>query len=224
MDAEATLPIAWYRTVTYGKRTFWIKIEAPYTKADVRVEDALEGLMYIDRSDNKIFDPGSKPFAITRTRYATFERETTDYPWELTAISPAVYSLQDAGKQTVTITSVRVVTASGYDRTFTDMTQPIPLTELPKVKYHETVTVTVRVENDSPGRWVPKSFCFLHHDWQRWNMTNQGNRGFTGEYNITAEPGVCHGGVSAIDAGTLQNENADDYNADGWSFPFEVSE
>ena len=55
-------------------------------------------------------------------------------------------------------------------------------------------------------------------------MDDEGNRTFTGEYNVTAEPGVRHGGVSAIDAGTLQNETEDDYNADGWSLPFEVSE
>ncbi|UCH78941.1 MAG: hypothetical protein JSU81_03040 [Candidatus Coatesbacteria bacterium] len=224
MDGKATLPIAWYRALTFAKRTYWIKIEAPFTTAEVIVEDDLQGLMYIDRSDNKIFDPGSKPFAVTRKRYATFERETTDHPWELTAISPAVYSVQGAGRQTVTITSVRLVTENGYDRTFTDMAEPIPLTELPQVKYGEKITVTVEAENTSGAGWAPKTFCFLHHDWHRWNMNREGSRTFTGEYSITAEPGVRHGGVSAIDAGTLQNETKDDYNADGWSLPFEVSE
>jgi len=33
---------------------------------------------------------------------------------------------------------------------------------------------------------------------------------------------VRHGGASAIDAGTLQNEAEDDYNADSWSLPFIV--
>lgn len=224
MDGEATLPVSWYRSLTYAKRTYWVKIEAPYTTAEVIVEDDLQGLMYIDRSDNKIFDPGNKPFAITRKRYATFERETTDHPWELTAISPASYTVQEEGRQTVTITSVRVVTGGGYDRTFTDMAEPIPLTELPQVEYGEKVTVTVKAKNTSGAGWVPKTFCFLHHDWKRHYMLPGEKQTFEGEYGITAEPGVRHGGVSAIDAGTLQDETEDNYNADGWSLPFEVSE
>ena len=111
-DAAATLPIHWWRSLTYAKRTIYITVEAPFTTAGVIVEDELQGIMYVDRTDNKILDPGSKPFHVTRTRHATFERATTDEPWELTAISPAVYAVADEGRQTVTITSVRVVSRS----------------------------------------------------------------------------------------------------------------
>jgi hypothetical protein len=221
-DAAATLPIHWWRSLTYAKRTIYITIEAPFTTAGVIVEDELKGVMYVDRTDNKTLDPGSKPFHVIRTRHATFERATTDDPWELTAISPADYAVEEEGRQTVTITSVRLVTEGGYDRTFTSMEEPIPLDELPRVSHGEKVSVTVKAENTSTEGWVPKSFGFLHHDWQRHNMTDKGNRTYEGEYNITAEPGVRHGGVSVIDAGTLQNETEDDYNADGWSLPFEV--
>lgn len=221
-DAAATLPIHWWRSLTYAKRTIYITIEAPFTTAGVIVEDELKGVMYVDRTDNKILDPGSKPFHVMRTRHATFERATTDEPWELKAISPAVYAVAEQGRQTVTITSVRLVTEGGYDRTFTSMEEPIPLDELPRVSHGEKVSVTVRAENTSTEGWVPKSFGFLHHDWQRHNMTDKGNRTYEGGYSITAEPGVRHGGVSVIDAGTLQNETEDDYNADGWSLPFEV--
>jgi hypothetical protein len=221
-DAEATLPIFWWRSLTYAKRTVYVTVEAPYTTAGVIVEDDLKGIMYVDRSDNKILDPGSKPFAVVRTRHATFERATTDEPWELTAISPAVYAVAEQGRQTVTITSVRLVTAGGYDRTFTDMEEQLPLAELPRVAHGEKVSVTVKAGNASSEAWVPKSFGFLHHEWQRFNMADKGNRTYEGAYNITAEPGIRHGGVSVIDAGTLQNEAEDDYNADGWSLPFEV--
>jgi hypothetical protein len=222
-DAEATLPIHWWRTVTYAKRTVYVTLEAPYTQAQVVVKDDIRGLMYIDRSDNKTLDPGSKPFEVVRTRHATFVRASTGDPWELTAISPAVYSVKEQGRQTITITSVRVVTAGGYDRTFEDMEEQIPLGKLPKVNLGETVTVTVKAKNASREGWVPESFCFLHHDWQRHDMTERSDDVFKGEYRITAEPGVRHGGASAIDAGTLQNEAEDDYNADGWSLPFIVS-
>lgn len=221
-DAEATLPVFWWRSLTYAKRTVYITVEAPYTTAGVIVEDELKGIMYVDRSDNKILDPGSKPFEVVRTRHATFERATTDDPWELTAISPAVYAVAEAGRRTVTINSVRIVTAGGYDRTFTDFEEQVPLEELPRVAHDEKVSVTVKAKNTSNEGWVPRSFGFLHHDWQRHNMADKGNQTYEGEYNITAEPGVRHGGVSVIDAGTLQNEAEDDYNADGWSLPFEV--
>ncbi|MGD8718043.1 MAG: hypothetical protein PVH29_04390 [Candidatus Zixiibacteriota bacterium] len=221
-DAAATLPVAWWRTVTYAKRDYWIHIEAPYTTADVIVKDDIQGLMYIDRTTNGTLDPGSKPVAIERTRYATFERATTDDPWALTAISPAVWALADAGRQTVAITSVRLVTAGGYDRTFTDMTEPIPLDELPHVTYGEEVTVTMKATNTSGEEWEPATFCFDHHDWKRGLMDDDGAGTYTGTYTITADPGVRHGGVSGIDAGTMQNESEDDYNADGWSLPFEV--
>jgi len=220
-DGEATLPIHWWRSLTYAKRTIYVTVEAPYTTAGVIVEDDLKGIMYIDRSDNKTLDPGSKPFEVTRIRHATFERPTTDDPWELTAISPAVYSVAGEG-QTVTITSVRLVTEGGYDRTFTDMEEQIPLEELPRVSHGEKVSVAVKAENTSGEGWVPVSFAFLHHDWQRFNMADDGKQTYTGEYSITAEPGIRHGGASVIDAGTLQNETEDDYNADGWSLPFEV--
>jgi hypothetical protein len=221
-DAEATLPVFWWRSLTYAQRTIYVTIEAPYTTAGVIVEDELKGVMYVDRTDNKILDPGSKPFHVMRTRHATFERATTDEPWELTAISPAVYAVAEEGRQTVTITGVRVVTENGYDRTFEDMEEKIPLGELPRVSHGEKISVTVKAENTSNEGWVPRSFGFLHHDWRRYDMADKGNRTYEGEYNITAEPGVRHNGVSVIDAGTLQNEAEDDYNADGWSLPFEV--
>ncbi len=221
-DGEATLPVNWWRTVTYAKRTVYVTLEAPYTVADVVVRDDIRGLMYIDRSPNKILDPGTKPLAVYRTRHARFERASSDDPWELEAISPASYSVQEEGRQTVTITSVRVVTGAGYDRTFEDTAELIPLDELPQVNLGETITVTVKATNTSAEGWVPKSFCFLHHDWKRYDMSEESGDVFKGEYRITAQPGVRHGGASAIDAGTLQNETADDYNADGWSLPFVV--
>ncbi len=221
-DEEATLPVHWWRTVTYAKRTVYVTVEAPYVQADVMVKDDIRGLMYIDRSPNKILDPGTKPFAVERTRYGRFERASSDDPWELKAISPASYSVQEQGRQTITVTSVRVVTGAGYDRTFEDTAELIPLDELPKVWLGETVTVTVKTKNTSGEGWVPKSFCFLHHDWNRYYMFPGEKQTFEGEYRITATSGVRHGGVSAIDAGTLQNETEDDYNADGWSLPFEV--
>jgi hypothetical protein len=221
-DAEATLPLAWWRTLTYAERTIYITLEAPYTTAGVLVEDELRGLMYIDRSDNKVLDPGSKPFEVMRKRHATFERATTDEPWELKALSPAVYSLKEKGRQTVTITSVRLMTAGGYDRTFTNMQEPIPLAELPRVAEDEKVSYVVKAKNTSAEGWVPKSFGFLHHDWLRYNMADKGNQTYEGRFDVTAQPGIRHSGVSVLDAGTLQNESEDDYNADGWSLPFEV--
>jgi len=223
LDGQATLPISWWRVPTYWKRTIYITLEAPFTKADVIVKDDIRGTMYIDRSDNHTYDPGSKPFELWRTRYATFERDSTDTPWALTAISPAAYKMQDEGSQTVSTTSVRIVTAGGYDRTFTDGTELIPLDEHPTVTKGEKITVTVNAHNTSKAGWTPVSFAFLHHDWQRYNTNDQGNETYKGEYNITAEPGVRHNGVSVIDAGTLQNENDDDYDADGWSLPFRVN-
>ena len=221
-DAEATLPLAWWRTLTYAQRTIYITLEAPYTTAGVIVEDELHGLMYIDRSDNKVLDPGTKPFEVMRKRHATFERPSTDEPWELTAISPAVYSVKEEGRQTVTVISVRLMTAGGYDRTFTDMEAPIPLAELPRVAEDEEISFVVKANNTSGEGWVPKSFGFLHHDWQRYNMADKGNQTYEGDFAVTAQPGIRHSGVSVLDAGTLQNETEDDYNADGWSLPLEV--
>lgn len=220
-DGAATLPIAWWRTITYFHRALTIGVEAPYTKADVMVKDDVRGTMYVDRTNDYTLNPGSKPFAVWRVRYATFERATVDDPWELTAISPARYTLQEEGNQTVAITEVRV-RAAGYDRTFKDPAELIPLAELPAFDVGETVTVTAKAHNASTAGWDPVSFGFMHHDWTRDDMSDQGGETYQREYTVGTKVGVHHGGVDVLDAGTLQNESQDDYNGDAWGIPYHV--
>lgn len=221
-DGAATLPVWWWRTITYGKRSLTISLEAPFTKADVTVRDEIRGTMYVDRTNDNILNPGSKPFAVLRTRYATFERADADSPWELTAISIAEYRLQEDEKRTVTIDEVRVVGENGFDKTYRDPTELHPLSELPTFEIGEKVTVTAKAHNTSTEGWEPVSFGFMHHDWTRDNMSDLGNETYKREYTVGTKVGVHHGGVDILDAGTLQNENEDDYNGHAWGLPYHV--
>jgi hypothetical protein len=220
-DATATLPVAWWRELDYSKRTISVTVSAPYTQADVFVKDDIKGDLRVDRSNDRVLNPGSKAIAVYRERYATFERPDTDSPWILTAISPARYSLQVNGRQTVVVTSLRVQSDGGFDRTYNNWKELIPLAELPHFETGEKVTVTAKAHNTSSSGWTPVSFAFLHHPvYVRDNMTDQGNEAYVKEYTIGDDTGVHHAGVDVMDAGTLQNENADDYNGAAWGLPY----
>lgn len=222
-DAEATLPVAWWRELDYYKRTVSVTVSAPYTVADVYVKDDIKGDLRVDRSNDHILNPGSKPIAVWRERYATFERTDTDSPWALTAISPARYSLQVNGRQTVTITSLQVRSDAGFNKTYSDWTKVIPLAELPHFKTGEKVTVTVKAHNTSSAGWEPASFGFLHHHvYTRDLMADEGEETYVKEYTIGDDGGVHHAGMDILDAGTLQNENGDDYNGEAWGLPYVI--
>ena len=218
----ATLPVGWYRALTYFQRHVTVAVTSPYTKADVYVKDDVRGTMYIDRSQNGAWDPGSKPFAVWRERYATFERANADSPWYLSAIGIANYNCQDPAKQTVNLTSVRVVSSDGFDKTYADPKTPIPLDELPDFGAGVSLTVTAVASNVSTAGWTPVSFGFMHHDLVRENMTDKGNQTYEKSYTVGTRVGVHHGGVDILDAGTLQNQTEDDYNGNAWGLPYHI--
>lgn len=219
-------------------------------RALVKVTVQFNGWFYVDTTDDGIRNPGRKPLKDQVTRYALFRKiwfrpdstsADTVFGWRLVAISPSQFTMIDPSRQTVSITSV---TLSDGTKTIT-ITDPSALLRLrrdadasiPFFKDGETVKVEAHVTNSDTG-YQPSEFVYLHvpiggmlfpgpRDRSRIRMWDNGQNGdaTAGDGVYTAlwtvrDWGIHHAAVDVINARTLQNETADDYNSTAWGVPY----
>jgi len=219
LDDAATPPVGWYRAFTYGAPEIWVHFSDP-TNADVLVNYYLQGTMYVDRTQDGIWNPGAKEFALTYIKGGRFVKQGDE--WVLTHITPGEFRLTNEEDQTVEIVSVKIE-STGFSRTYTDPEEMIPLGDLSHFQPGDEVTVTVTATNSSTAGWVPECFAYIHHDKLRDPMTyDSDTETFVKEYTIGNDERVHHGCVDVLDAQTLMTESGDDYNGSAWAMPYLV--
>ncbi|RMF87606.1 MAG: hypothetical protein D6739_01390 [Nitrospirae bacterium] len=224
----ATLPVAWGRR-RIGPVERAVQIEQQGDVAHVTVVSQVHGRLYVDRSDDGVRNPGSKPFAHTVRRLATFERDAAG--WHLAAISPAEVQMAEAERQVVHIEEVAATVGDTVVARITDPAEELPLPGgLPTLEPGEEVVVTAKVSHDPGSPWSPETFVFLHHGGHRDPMVDDGTGAdavagdgvYTAAYTVAGRLGRRLAVVDALDAACLQNETEDDYAAHGWAIPYRV--
>ncbi len=226
---EATLPVAWGRR-RVGPPECTVTLDQQGDTAHVTVVSQISGRLYVDRSDDGVRNPGSKEFAHTLYRSATFEHDATG--WHLSAVSPAEIVMADETRQTVHIEAVSATVGGEVVAEITDPAAELPVPDgLPTLRPGDRVVVTATVSHDPGSLWVPDTFVFLHHGGHRDRMVDDGTGDdavagdgvYTGTYTIGTHPGRRLAVVDAIDSLCLQDESEDNYAAHGWAIPYRVA-
>lgn len=227
IDGEAVLPVAWGRR-RIGPPDRTVTVDQQGDIAHVAVETQVEGNLFVDTTDDGVRNPGSKPFAHTLHRAATYER--VDGHWALASISPTDMPMTDTSRQTVHIERLTATRDGEVLLDVTDPTRELPVAEVPLLTPGDTVVVAAEVAHDPGSVWTPDTFVFLHHDGVRDPMHDDGldgdavagDRIYSRSYTIGDHVGRRFAVVDAIDSATLQNESSDDYAAHGWGVPYRV--
>ncbi|MFH1784536.1 MAG: choice-of-anchor X domain-containing protein [bacterium] len=231
---EATLPVGWgRRREGFPEREISISISGD--TAYVTVQKQVEGKLYIDRTDDGIKNPGSKPIDDTVTKKAYLEKVFGH--WQLQELSCADVALTESVNQTVSITQVelRGTNPDGSAEYYID--DPLNLmdlnTEFPYFSKGTEVTVIATVDNTLDD-WNPPVFVFLHygkfrHNHRRVQMFDDATHGdevaddgkYTNSWTIQSNARIYrHLTVDVLDSGTMQNESNDDYNSGAWRIPY----
>lgn len=218
IEATATQPQHWWRTVSSWNRVITTDFPSDGV-ADVTVEDTVNGILYVDRSFDGQLNPGQRTWVNRHVKYATFEK--TGENWLLTGISMGEWKMNDPGVQYVNVVSIQIE-GPGFDRTYTDPSEVIPLTELPHFDVTSIVDVTMVTTNSSSSSYTPKTFGYLHHPiWIREPMEESPTNTFSHSFTVIGTDWRLLAG-DAMDSATLQTENGSDYNWNGWVLPFKV--
>lgn len=204
--------------------------------ASVKVTDKISGSLYVDNNNDIIFNPWSKPFNDTITRYAEFVRVLPGH-WNLTKISPVDVDLTDTAKQTV---EIQKVTASVSNQVVWEAASSSALyavpNGLPTFKPDDVVLVEAQISNSTISTLCsPLSYVFLHRPGPclfgrcRDVMYDDGTNGdvtpndniFSRKYTIGSHIGYHFAAVDVIDAETFMNDTTD-YNSTAWGMPYRV--
>ncbi len=233
---EATLPVGWGRR-RLGVTEKDIDIHIEGNTAYVTITKRVEGTLYVDRTDDHIRNPGSKPIDDRVTKKAYFEKVFGH--WQLLELSCVDIELTEQSKQTVSITSVEAIGTNSQGAVTYTITSPSELmnisTELPTFLKGTEVKVIATVEN-SNQEWTPPVFVFLHYgkpfqNHKREQMFDDGTHGdevagdgkYTNTWTIGSNASIYrHAAVDVLDAGCLQNEDEDDYNSVAWRIPYKA--
>jgi len=227
-EGEAVEPVAWgRRRIDPPERT--IIIDQQGDVAHVTVATQITGELWVDTTDDGVRNPGSKPFAHTLHRSATYQRSGGG--WHLTAISPTDMPLADTTRQNVHIERVTASHAAGVIAEITDPTLELAVDDLPTLRVGDTIVVSAQVAHDPGSEWTPDTFVYLHHDGRRDRMLDDGLNGdehagdgiYSHLYTLSNQVGRHFAVVDALDSATLQNETDDDYAAHGWGIPYRVA-
>jgi hypothetical protein len=250
---DATAPALWGRRRTPADhppvRTIEFVTPPDSGRALVRIVTRFDGWFYVDRTDDGLRNPGKKPLRDQVTRYALFRKiwfrtdsTRTDslYGWRLVAVSPALFTMTDPARQTVTIQSV-TLTRRGSSVTITDPSALLRLrgddASVPEVRQGETVRIEAKVANTDLA-YRPSEFVYAHvpinarafpgpFDRVRLRMRDDGRNGdaTAGDRIYTAlwdvqDVGRHHVAIDVLNARTLQSQTEDDYNSTTWGVPY----
>jgi hypothetical protein len=219
-NATATQPQHWWRTVSNWNRVITIDFPTDGV-ADVMVEDTVEGILYVDRSFDGQLNPGQRTWVGRHQKYAIFDKIGEN--WLLTGISMGNWKMDNPGIQYVDIVSMRIE-GSGFDHTYTNPAEVIPITDLPQFAANSSVDITVVTTNSSTSTYSPKTFGYLHHPiLVREPMEESPINTFNHSFTVMGTNWRLLAG-DAVDSATFQTESGADYNWNGWVLPFKVLE
>ncbi len=229
---DSRMPEYWWRELTTeGDMDIFLENDPATGVCTVSVSRTLLANFNIDVVHDGILDPGIKPISDVRTR-RLIVRKTGDASdphggWELTHITPAVFSLNSSIQQEVFVSSMKIYKD---DELIWECSNPDTFysvdDELPHFQAGDQITVEAEVVHTNPV-YDPPLYVFVHGPcptWPRHWMNDNGTLGdkVAGDgiytYQWCAEETSEHWfiAVDVIDADTMMDQDEDDYDSGAW--------
>lgn len=202
--------------------------------ATATVSLVFEGEFLLDRTDDGVANPTSKPLEHTVTQAATFVRraapDSLGRRWRLVRVTPREAVMTDPARRTVVIERVTVMKNGAVIGEITGSGVEIPLEGgLMGLALGDEIMVTAEVANATGHDNVPPTFVFLHlyhaspnaRGWLRLPMTDNGDGTYTRGWTVR-HAGRERISVDAIDSQTFATDTEDDYRANVWGVPYRI--
>lgn len=241
-DSEPFL--AWGRRITsMDLRTLNISINAG--EASVFIERGIDGLLFVDESDDGERNPVEKEFHLISRRYATFSHSDSGTcsgrgkclrrgRWTLNSISPVELNLDAEAmenEQTVFISKVEVIVDGDSRVSITDPSELLVVGgNFPVFAPGDEVIVEMTVENKGPED--TDVFVYLHRPGGRDRAYDDGTSGgdrfghdgvYTLTYTIGDNTGKHFAVIDLLNFETLSSGSSV-YDSAVWAIPYMVEE
>jgi hypothetical protein len=229
---EAEFPEHWWRSLTSEEpMEFLLENDPAAGICTVTVTRTLEAVFNIDVTHDGVLNPGVKPVSDIRCRRVILRRtgeETDPYGgWEVTHITPAVFSLNSGLQQQVFVQSMALYSGDellwecGSPDTFYSVEDGLPVLEPGTL-----VRIEAEVLHTDPV-YEPPYYVYVHGPcpvWPRHWMNDEGLWGdlaagdgvFSYEWYVEGTSDHWFVAVDVLDADTMLDQEEDDYDSGAW--------